>query len=48
MISTSRAYGLLHSKVWTANLRKHCCAVSAATDALAKYFKGKDLGIIKT
>lgn len=39
MISKEKALELLHSKMQSVNLRKHCYSVAAVMRALAKYFK---------
>lgn len=39
MISRNESIELLHSKMQSVNLRKHCYAVEAAMRALAKHFK---------
>lgn len=39
MISREQALKLLHEKMESANLRRHCYAVEAVMRALAKYFK---------
>ena len=41
MISSKKALELLHSKMQSTNLRKHCLAVSAVMRSLAKHF-GED------
>ena len=39
MISRQKALELLHSKMQSVNLRKHCYSVEAVMRALARYFK---------
>src|SRR5688572_30193412 len=42
MISKDEALSLLHSKMQSQNLRKHCYAVAAVMKSLAKHFKANE------